>query len=1070
MRRLVESSSAVTRLEAAADAVRAAGDAPVLVVGASRDAAAALIRRALPRGAARVGHRPASLVGLAAELARSALATRGLAPASRAVVEAVVTRVTHELARAERLGRFQALAERPGLARALARTITELRRDGARPDDDALGAVYDATEAALVDAALVDAPRIFELATGALEAGDGDVSASAHLVLLDLDVGGRAETAFVAALAGRTRAVVATVPRGDGPATAALASALGVAAEPRPPAGPLAALAARLFEPEDETPAAPSDALRVLSAPGEAREAVELARVLVAEAARGVAFDRLAVLARTEAAAAHVAEALARAGVPTYLPRGTRHPHPAGRAFVALLACAAEGVSARRFAEYVSLGEVPARAASDLRARGDATDEPAAPPPAFAPPDDELLEGLVSRGTPEAEAPLPAPPPNAWERLLVDAAVIGGHARWARRLAGLREELRLDREAVTEDDAQAARLDRERAALAELEAFALPIVDALAALPESAPWGAWLERLADLAARALRSPSHVLSLLAELAPMASVGPVGLREVRLVLEPRLLTIARRDDAGRAGRVFVGTCHDARGASFEVVAVPGLAEKLFPRRVTEDPLAPDALRARTSPALDTQETRAARERLALRLAVGAAERAVVLSYSRLDAEAGRPRTPSFYLLEALRAAEGYLPGHEELADRAGRAAGARIGWPAPDDPTLAIDDAEHDLAVLAAELAGREEQAGGARYLLEASPTLARALRFRAARWLRRFGPADGLVDPPADAARALAAHQLAARSYSATALQNYAACPYRFFLSALLKLAPREEPGALEDLDALTKGTLFHEVAWRTLTDARGAGLLPLDEAKLPAAFRVLERAVADVVGAHHDRLAPAIERVWDDAVAGIAADLREWLRRTAREPRFAPLHFELSFGLADRREEDPASRDEPVALPQGLVVRGSIDLVERDAHGALRATDFKTGKVRARPGVVIGGGEVLQPVLYALALEQMFPGTRVEGGRLFYATVQGEFTEVDVPLDGAAREAGGRLAATLGDALARGFFPAAPSEGACTYCDHRPVCGPHEEARLRAKRSPKVRDALAPLTRLRSEP
>ena len=48
-----------------------------------------------------------------------------------------------------------------------------------------------------------------------------------------------------------------------------------------------------------------------------------------------------------------------RADVPAWFDRGTRRPHPAGRAFLALLACAAEQLSAARFAEYLSLGQVP---------------------------------------------------------------------------------------------------------------------------------------------------------------------------------------------------------------------------------------------------------------------------------------------------------------------------------------------------------------------------------------------------------------------------------------------------------------------------------------------------------------------------------------------------------------------------------------------------------------------------------------------------------------------------------------------------------------------------------------
>ena len=51
--------------------------------------------------------------------------------------------------------------------------------------------------------------------------------------------------------------------------------------------------------------------------------------------------------------------ALSRAGVPAYFARGTRRPDPSGRALLALLACAAEGLSARRFAEYLSFAQLP---------------------------------------------------------------------------------------------------------------------------------------------------------------------------------------------------------------------------------------------------------------------------------------------------------------------------------------------------------------------------------------------------------------------------------------------------------------------------------------------------------------------------------------------------------------------------------------------------------------------------------------------------------------------------------------------------------------------------------------
>src|SRR5205814_5025662 len=90
-----------------------------------------------------------------------------------------------------------------------------------------------------------------------------------------------------------------------------------------------------------------------------------------------------------------VEDALRRAGVPGYFTHGTIRPDPSGRAFLALLDCATEGLSASKFAEYLSLGQVPI------------VDESGAPPePAgiwVAPEDDAQLSlNLGSVGGPFA--------------------------------------------------------------------------------------------------------------------------------------------------------------------------------------------------------------------------------------------------------------------------------------------------------------------------------------------------------------------------------------------------------------------------------------------------------------------------------------------------------------------------------------------------------------------------------------------------------------------------------------------------------------------------------------------
>ena len=188
--------------------------------------------------------------------------------------------------------------------------------------------------------------------------------------------------------------------------------------------------------------------------------------------------------------------------------------------------------------------------------------------------------------------------PRRWERMLVEAAVVGGGpGRWRRRLDGFDEELRARRREIERDDPSSARLaaiDDDRRRLLHLGAFALPIITEMAGWPPLVRWGEWLERLDDLAPRTLRAPAYVRRVLADLRPMASVGPVSVDEVRMVLMERLRSVDSDPPSRRYGRVFVGSPAQARGRSFRVVFVPGLAERMFPRKSEQDPLLLDEAR--------------------------------------------------------------------------------------------------------------------------------------------------------------------------------------------------------------------------------------------------------------------------------------------------------------------------------------------------------------------------------------------------------------------------------------------------------------------------------------------
>ena len=224
------------------------------------------------------------------------------------------------------------------------------------------------------------------------------------------------------------------------------------------------------------------------------------------EAARGVRFDEIAVFLRSPREYLGLLEsAFDRAGIDAWFDRGARRPHPSGRAFLAILSCAVERLSATRFAEYLSLAQVPSAGVT--------------PADVLAPADD-LIAGFASHEiVADADEASPSEPPPAdteppvvegtlrapwkWERLIVESSVVGGDPdRWRRRLRGLREtyEKQITEEGLREDpeSPRLVMLRRNQQNLAHLTDFSVPIIETLASWPARATWGEWIERFGDL--------------------------------------------------------------------------------------------------------------------------------------------------------------------------------------------------------------------------------------------------------------------------------------------------------------------------------------------------------------------------------------------------------------------------------------------------------------------------------------------------------------------------------------------------------------------------------------------
>ncbi|HEX4935899.1 MAG TPA: hypothetical protein VFV33_22115, partial [Gemmatimonadaceae bacterium] len=259
---VVESSSAELRLaDARAFLHRHAQTAEgVHVVGATRGAVDDLVRGTAAALGATVGLHRFSLTHLAVRLAAPRLAAAGDAPSTYLGSEAVAARAAFDAQQDGDLRYFAPVARMPGFARALSRTLQELRFARVTSDRLAalplggrdLAALLERFEAQFASASVRDRATLFrtatEVAVDPAAASLAGVDLASPLLLLDVPLDSPVEFDFVRALIERSRDTLVTVPFGDIAALDRL-KAMGCVPDVRRPEGvtDLDALRLRMF-------------------------------------------------------------------------------------------------------------------------------------------------------------------------------------------------------------------------------------------------------------------------------------------------------------------------------------------------------------------------------------------------------------------------------------------------------------------------------------------------------------------------------------------------------------------------------------------------------------------------------------------------------------------------------------------------------------------------------------------------------------------------------------------------------------------------------------------------------
>ncbi len=518
---------------------------------------------------------------------------------------------------------------------------------------------------------------------------------------------------------------------------------------------------------------------------------------------------------------------------------------------------------------------------------------------------------------------------------------------------------------------------------------------------------AWLRRLADdlgLGRAASRNPR-------DAAALARFGEelerwVGLhRQMHDRARPMdqgqfLRTLfALAAEAGLArtprgpGRVRVLSAELARHLEADYVFVMGLGERSFPRLAPPVPLFDEAERQALRHAgldLPCADGLLADEMLLFYQVVTRARRGLVLSYPALD-EKGQALLPSSFL-NTLR--ECFVPGAIPVERRRMLIEGYDR------EPPLSAAEGRVRLAAHLAAFDSRSREPSGTfgsrsrepRGTRSAHPVplgsrdlpadlaahLAAAADMTRQRFLlREHTPYDGLFR---DGAVIAAVQQRFGpeRVFSPTALENYIACPFRFFLGHVLRLEPLEEPR--EEIEGTDRGLAFHRALSRLHNHLRDHGVHQPEELVDAEISRRLDEAVRECAS----RASPASEVLWGlegQRLQKLARLYRPhwkklidpWLPRGVRPQ---PHLFEVSFGLPAGPSE--TAHNPLVIRAAGVEVRVSgridrVDLAELPdgaGHG-FWIIDYKTGRSANYTGSDLQQFRRLQLTLYALAAEEV---------------------------------------------------------------------------------------------------
>ena len=563
------------------------------------------------------------------------------------------------------------------------------------------------------------------------------------------------------------------------------------------------------------------------------------------------------------------------------------------------------------------------------------------------------------------------------------------------------------------------------------------------------------------------SYERVVQIIDDLAGLDYVATeVDLQEFRITLDAALAISAGRIGSTGAG-VFVANLNFARGMEFDAVYLVGMAEGAFPPPGREDPLIPDQIRTDLDvvASLPLRRSTANDERRSY-ISAMASGAECMLSYARSDPSSRRELHPSAWLLQSASAFYGSQVGSKELV-RLGKEEWLTVIRSLENsldfvETTGAADVHDFDVASVASWRSTGKSVSE--HFLADDGTTLGRSLSMERARQSSGFTEWDGNLIELSGQSNKLALPTTS--EVSPTRLEQWAGCPYRYFLGYVLNISSQERPEEILTISAMDRGNVIHDILEQFVVQTTGAGKGPGygEPWKPEDRGLILEIAQTEFDKAEKSGITGKA-LLWQAARAEITDDILGFLEadnRWRESINSRPSQAEMAFGSMGADGSSPVE----LTLPDGetLRFRGRIDRVDEvDGKTIAVVIDYKSGgssRFDDMKDDPLGAGTHLQLPVYAIAAKQLAPEAKDVLAAYWFVTNRGNFKLSEVWLSD-INERFNEVVATIASNIKKGVFPANPGtttsfDGGpanCAFCDFDRVC-PSNRRLLWERKSP----------------